>query len=666
MADLQLDFDEGILLQTTDVAWYGSKEVTLDEFILTNKNLFCIYEERSRRFGKPEERIDKISLDSIKVINGKAQIRKIDHPEYEEAIQFLFKNNRREFFSFGEQQEEAEWINTINTIITGAENPIVDEPREKDDLLSSSRKSKDQTWSNANKSMQDKDKNIIEVAMQGFNELSKQLSDTVKTQPKFEQQKPVTTQQIPPLQPGKSMASNNDTLSCSSCGCKLQAETKFCSNCGAANQHIIQYAQNNQRHQEYIGNIKKCPSCGEEITSFTAICPACGHELNSKRVSATLKSFIDQINMYETMITNSKKGGRTGWSSWGKIKKVGWVIFNIYFFCIPLILYLIVPLITINTTPILTKEEKQLATLIENFSFPNDRESILDALVFAKEKIDFISKEKVDRKSAYWMRLWCSKAEQLKQKADLMFTNDQIAESSYKEIQDDENRINNIIKFKAIVGSVLLIAPILFISIRNATSDDIKSANTVLEIPDTELSCLMPKIEGGKGKVVTNNSTYFSVEYYSVSDSGFENYKSMCKEQGFTIDCKNDGTLFDAFNEEGYNIRITHFDSEMDITISDKMKMKNIKWPDSEVANLLPTPESSYGQISSSSDSCLIAYIGNTTIDDYDEYVNRCIESGFDKNMSQTDDDYYADNESGYHVIVEYERGNTIYIEISD
>ena len=57
------------------------------------------------------------------------------------------------------------------------------------------------------------------------------------------------------------------------------------------------------------------------------------------------------------------------------------------------------PLIKINFTPKLSREEKQLASLIENFSFPNDRESILEALVFAKEKIDFISSEKVDRKS---------------------------------------------------------------------------------------------------------------------------------------------------------------------------------------------------------------------------------------------------------------------------
>lgn len=56
------------------------------------------------------------------------------------------------------------------------------------------------------------------------------------------------------------------------------------------------------------------------------------------------------------------------------------------------------PLITIKSTPRLAKEEKQLSFLIESYTFPNDRESIIEGLVYAKEKIDFISKENIDKK----------------------------------------------------------------------------------------------------------------------------------------------------------------------------------------------------------------------------------------------------------------------------
>ncbi len=452
---------------------------------------------------------------------------------------------------------------------------------------------------------------------------------------------------------------------CSNCGQELDDKAKFCPGCGAA--RTTQQSSNpEKRRTVYEGEIRKCPNCGEVIDAFTARCPACGFELNSKRVSSVLQDFINEVNACEQMIANSPQAGKTGWTSWSKSKRFWWVVFNIFFLCIPLAVYVALPLVMVNNTPKLTVEEKRMASLVENFPFPNDRESILSALVFAKEKIDFISKETVNRKTAYWMRLWCAKAEQLKQKADLLFPNDPIVKESYSEISADETRVNKILRIKAIVGLVILVVAIIFFFMRNGTFDDLKVANTVVEIPETELSVLMPQIEGGKGEIVTNNSEYFTVNYVGISSSEFEAYKKECKDKGFTIDCENSGSLFDAYNEDGYNIRITYYDSQMHITVTDDLEMRTIVWPSSEVADLLPVPHSDYGNIYTSSDTCLIIYIGNMTIDDYAEYVNECIKKGFDQDMSQTDDHYHANNKDGYHVQVEYRGFNTVFIRIDD
>lgn len=468
---------------------------------------------------------------------------------------------------------------------------------------------------------------------------------------------------------------------CSNCGQKIDANAKFCSGCGAkiavqtssgaANNTTSNNTRNTtnnsgERKTVYEGEIRKCPNCGEIIDTFNARCPACGFELNNKKVSAVLQNFINEINECERNIENSPTAGKTGWASWGKGKRFWWVFLNICMACIPLAIYLALPLLMIKSTPKLTKEEKRLASLIENFPFPNDRESILSVLVFAKEKIDYISKETINRKNAYWMRLWCAQAEHLKQKADMLFPNDPIVRDSYNEILADEMRVNKVLKAKSIVGIVLFVAAIIFFFVRNGTFEDIQKANTVVEIPETELSVLMPQIEGGKGEVVTNNSEYFSVTYLSISESEFEAYKKECKEKGFTIDCENSGSLFDAYNEDGYNIRITYYRSEMHITVTDDLEMRTIVWPSSEVADLLPVPNSDYGNISSSSDSCLIVYIGNMTMDDYAEYVTECIKKGFDQDMSQTDEHYHADNEDGYHVQVEYRGFNTVFIRVDD
>lgn len=452
---------------------------------------------------------------------------------------------------------------------------------------------------------------------------------------------------------------------CTNCGQQIDDKAKFCSACGTP-KPTQQKSNGEQRKTVYEGEIRKCSNCGEVIDAFTAKCPACGFELNSKKVSSVLQDFINEINECERTIANSSNSGKSGWASWGKSKRFWWVILNLFFLCIPLVIYLALPLVTMKSTPKLTTEEKRMASLIENFPFPNDRESILSALVFAKEKIDFISKETINRKTAYWMRLWCAKAEQLKQKADLLFPNDPIVRDSYNEITADENRVNKVIKIKAIVGLVLLVAAIIFFFVRNGTLDNLKVANTVVDIPETELSVLMPQIEGGKGEIVTNNEEYFTVNYVGISDSEFEAYKKECKDKGFTIDCENTGSLFDAYNEDGYNIRITYYNSEMHITITDDLEMRTIIWPSSEVADLIPVPDSDYGNIYSSSDTCLIIYIGNMTIDDYAEYVNECIKKGFDQKMSQTDEHYHADNKDGYHVQVEYRGFNTVFIRVDD
>ena len=214
-----------------------------------------------------------------------------------------------------------------------------------------------------------------------------------------------------------------------------------------------------QRKVVYDGEIHKCPNCGEVINSFVSICPACSFELGGKPVSPVLQEFIDKVNKFDRLIADCPPN-KNGWSTWDESKRLGWVILNCILLCVPLVLYLVLPLVFIKSTPKLTSEEKQLSSLIENFTFPNDRESILAALVYAKEKVDFISKEKIDRKSAYWMRLWCAKAEQLKQKADILFPNDIIVNNTYAEIVSDNEKVKRTIKTK-ILGSLCFLAAVI-------------------------------------------------------------------------------------------------------------------------------------------------------------------------------------------------------------
>lgn len=448
---------------------------------------------------------------------------------------------------------------------------------------------------------------------------------------------------------------------CKKCGNRLEQDADFCNNCGLSVTN-----KSNERKMVFEGKIHKCPNCGEVVKSFVGICPACGFEFNDKKVSETLQKFIDKITECERKIVDNSQYEKNGWSSWSRLKKTWWIILNIFLCGIPIIISLYISLFKLIIPPKLTREERQMKSLIENFPFPNDRESIITALLFIKEKMLFISKEKISRKNAYWLRLWCLKAEQLKHRADLMTLNDSVIEKIYSQILNESEKVNKKIKIRTIIGVVIFALFIMYSLINGGVSDENIYSDKTLEIPVNELSSVLPKLENGKGKIETNNSEYFSVEYYEISSLEFENYKQDCINFGYNIDVENNGNLFEAYNGDGYNIRILYYNSKIKVTITDNMEVKPIIWPKTKTAKLLPVPKSNYGKISSANDSILIVYVANMSIDDYNNYVNDCIIKGFEKDIVQTDNSFSAKNKKGYSLTVEYRGYNIIFIRIDD
>ena len=86
-----------------------------------------------------------------------------------------------------------------------------------------------------------------------------------------------------------------------------------------------------------------------------------------------------------------------------------------------------------------------------------------------------------------------------------------------------------------------------------------------------------------------------------------------------------------------------------------------IKWPDSTLGKMLPSPESTTGSIETDRSDWLDVYIGDTTQDQYDSYVSQCKEKGITENYdSGTIFDntlyYRAENSNGYRLEIEYHK----------
>lgn len=263
---------------------------------------------------------------------------------------------------------------------------------------------------------------------------------------------------------------------CTSCGQQLADGAKFCSKCGAANS-LASYTENkresqtvypaeeasvySERKQEYAGKIIKCPSCGAELSSFLAICPDCGHEINSQKVSPYIRDFSKSIDALDQLIANEPEPPQTGWCVWRKGRRFFWVLLNMLTFCIPLVIYLTWPLIKPylfpKKAPVLSTTEKRKAAFIKNATFPNERETTIEAMLLIKSKMAFLSSEKINKKTLYWSNLWNIKAEQLKQRADIILKNEPIVEDAFKDIITNKTKIRNNARKRAIIGAAVVV-----------------------------------------------------------------------------------------------------------------------------------------------------------------------------------------------------------------
>lgn len=361
---------------------------------------------------------------------------------------------------------------------------------------------------------------------------------------------------------------------CCRCGWENGVDARFCQNCGGS----LENGKDNkffysERKQEYAGKIIKCPACGEELSSFTAICPACGHEINFSRVSESLNQFIIQIEECDRRIANSPEMPRKGWSTWGKWKKVGWVLLNIYLACIPLLIYVLLPLLRTDKAPMLTTDERYKATIIENFTFPNDRGAILEALLFVKSKVAFLATEKINANNSYWIRLWVKKAEQLHGKAEILFPGDKIANETYQEILRNNSIVKKKLRIRLLLTVGVIIAFVFFvgiwggkIGIGNSVSN--KNYNQKYDWQENQFTEFLPKPESEFGKVIIETEKQFSIEIYQVSTEMFEKYVKECRNNGFKDDIRKTDSMFSAYNESRYQLNIYYYKNKKEMYIS--------------------------------------------------------------------------------------------------
>lgn len=183
---------------------------------------------------------------------------------------------------------------------------------------------------------------------------------------------------------------------------------------------------------------------------------------------------------------------------------------------------------------------------------------------------------------------------------------------------------------------------------------------------DIILGDKLPVPPANKGEIHTNAADDLWIDINDLSDKQFNDYVEACKEMGFTVDAESNSSSYNAYNAEGYKLSLGHYgsDADMSIQLDAPMEMGTITWPTSIAGQMLPTPKSTTGKFSYEYEDNFFVYVGNTTRDDYAEYVAACSEKGFNVDYNKGDDYYYADNSEGWHISLRYEGNNIMTIDI--
>lgn len=89
-------------------------------------------------------------------------------------------------------------------------------------------------------------------------------------------------------------------------------------------------------------------------------------------------------------------------------------------------------------------------------------------------------------------------------------------------------------------------------------------------------------------------------------------------------------------------------------------------WPRSEIAALIPVPESSIGNIEWEAAYGFVINVAETSKEQYVTYVDACFDAGFTVDYQRGDDYFWGDNKDGYKVTVRYYEGNVMFVRMDD
>lgn len=178
----------------------------------------------------------------------------------------------------------------------------------------------------------------------------------------------------------------------------------------------------------------------------------------------------------------------------------------------------------------------------------------------------------------------------------------------------------------------------------------------------------LPAMNKPEGYIFYNSDTLLIAYVEEVSSKEYYQYIEDCKKFGYDIDIEKEEFSFYGFDKDGYKIELSYFDSlkELQIDLTAPREYEEIEWSTKDIAKMIPETNSKIGEIYTDEDNSWDVIISNITKEELEEYINKCKELGFDKNIDTENSTYKAENEEGYRLNIYYMGFNTVEITIGE
>jgi len=196
--------------------------------------------------------------------------------------------------------------------------------------------------------------------------------------------------------------------------------------------------------------------------------------------------------------------------------------------------------------------------------------------------------------------------------------------------------------------------------------------------PETGLGSQLPVLPGSLDTCYSNKSG-FSADSKGNEITDFAKYVADCKKVGYTIDPVETEYSYLAYdeNDNKLEIRFSNYSGRIDVSLDKGIVMTDFQWYSQGIAGELPVPKAAQSYLKALNNDTyerFEIYVGDLTREEYNAYVNQCMEAGFSGRLDETgifrgkkerssSDEKAGGKKTYVRVTLEFQRERILYIE---